>query len=30
MSKSRIALPIEGMSCAACARTVQGALDAAP
>src|SRR2546425_11305707 len=26
MSKSRIALPIEGMSCASCARTVQEAL----
>src|SRR5438876_1039092 len=28
MSKTRIVLPIEGMSCAACAATVQG-LDAA-
>jgi len=30
MAKARIVLPIEGMSCAACARTVQDALRAAP
>src|SRR5207245_4617390 len=29
MSKSRIVLPIEGMSCASCAATVQGALASA-
>ena len=30
MAKARIVLPIEGMSCAACARTVQDALRGAP
>ncbi len=29
MSKTRIVLPIEGMSCASCARTVQEALGSA-
>src|SRR5438034_11637894 len=30
MSKARIVLPIEGMSCASCAATVQAALGEAP
>ena len=30
MASTRIVLPIEGMSCAACARTVQDALRGAP